>query len=177
MRKLLIGMIAVLAVLLGAPGAAAAADPRPTPVNNEPFDLRPVFCGFWIHVGVVRDNEVHTITKLTDGTVVERVTGKLILSFTNTGPVGGRTGGTSIVQNVSGPTTTTARPDGTARFEGTGDNWLAFGPGGQANTGEPGLVFTHGKVTVNSAPNAAGVPTATKFTLDGRQVNGCDLLR
>jgi hypothetical protein len=174
MRKLLIGTMAVLTVLLGAPGAAEAANPHPTPVNNEPFDLPPAFCGFWIHVGIVRDNELHTITN-TNGTTVERVTGKLILSFTNTGPTGD-TAGKNIIQDVSGPTTTTSRPDGTALFQGTGRNWLAFGPGGQANTGEPGLVFTHGKVTVTSAPNAAGIPTAIKFALDGRQVDGCDLL-
>jgi hypothetical protein len=37
MRKLLIGIMAVLAMLLGAPGVAAAADPRSTPVNSEPL--------------------------------------------------------------------------------------------------------------------------------------------
>jgi hypothetical protein len=81
-----------------------------------------------IHVGIVRDNEPHTITKLTDGTVVEKVSGKLILSFTNTGPAGGGTGGKSVVQDVSGSTTTISRPDGHARFERTGDNWLGSGP-------------------------------------------------
>jgi hypothetical protein len=176
MRKLLIGTMSVLAILLGAPGVAAAADPRPTPVNNEPFDLPPLFCGFSIHVGIVLDNEVHTIIKHGDGTVVEEITGALILSFTNTSPVGG-TPGKSIVRDVGGSTMTTSRLDGRGRFEGTGRNWLAFGPGGRTNTGEPGLVFTDGKVEVRSEPNAAGVPTATRFTLDGHQVNGCDLLR
>ena len=67
---------------------------------------------------------------------------------------------------------TTTSPDGSSgTFHGEGRNWLAFGPHGQANTREPGLVFTSGKVTVTSAKG-----TAQRFSLNGTQENGCALL-
>ncbi len=181
MRKLVIGAVTVLAVLLGAPAAAeaAAAAPQQTTVNNKPsalpapFDLPGgVFCNFYIHVVYVADNEKVTDTKLANGDNVEKITGKLVLSFTNTGSDGKGVGGKSIVENVSGPTTTTTQPDGSGVFEGTGNNWNAFGPGGKTNTGEPGLVFTSGKVSFTFTSDHV----ANNFSLHGHQVNGCDLL-
>lgn len=60
-----------------------------------------------------------------------------------------------------------------AEFVGDGSNWLALGPNGRANTGEPGLVFTNGHVVVDSiGKNPA---TATSFSLgpDSTQEDGC----
>ena len=65
----------------------------------------------------------------------------------------------------------TTNPDGSGTFQGRGNNWLGFGPNGQANTGEPGLVFTSGLVTVTFAGG-----TAQTFSLNGHQENGCALL-
>jgi hypothetical protein len=138
------------------------------PVDNTDFVLGPSRCGFSISVHVVSDKEFYVkTTTLADGTLIQRGTGKLVLSFTNLNP-----GGKTIVENVSGPFTNTIYPNGTGGvFDGQGHSWLAFGPIGQANTGEPGLVFTSGHVVVVFGPIAA-----ESFTLSGRQTNGCELL-
>jgi hypothetical protein len=71
-----------------------------------------------------------------------------VLSFTNTDT------GFAIVRNVSGPTTAINHPDGTATFVGEGNNFFGFGPKSQANTGEPGLVFTSGLIVLQVADGA-----------------------
>ena len=97
-----------------------------------------------------------------------------ILTFThvtNTGAVI-----KAVTKDVSGPTTVTSdpKPPYPAQFVGDGSNWLAFGPNGRKNTGEPGLVFTLGHVVVDSiGKNPA---TATSFSLtgpDSTQEDGC----
>ena len=142
---------------------AAAAAREPVPMT--PFTLPANRCGFPIDVGIEANNEYQTVVTMADGTVVTHITGHLVLSFTNT--VTGR----RIVQNVSGPTTETDHPDGTITFVGEGSNWFAFGPLSQANTGEPGLIFTNGLVVLQIDP-----PAVTDFSLHGHEINGCDLL-
>jgi hypothetical protein len=173
MRKWLIGALTVLAVLLCAPAAAEAAPPDQTPVEI-PSTIPVNRCGFLIDVGVIRNNETQTVS-VHDGVTITKVKGDLVLSFTN------HDTGKSIVRNVSGPTTATLYPDGTRLFEGTGNNYLTFGPISQSLIPEPGLVFTSGKVTVKydngtSRPSPRNVPAAYEFSLNGHQVNGCDLL-
>jgi hypothetical protein len=174
MRKLvaLAALGPVLLVLLAAtPGRAAQricvpGEPHTCAVGNQPFDLPLSRCGFPIGVGVVSDREyvIHD-TFLADGTEIQRITGELVLSFTNT------TTGKTVTENVSGPSTSTFAPDGSGRFQGQGRSWLSFGPLGQANTREPGLVFTDGVVVVGFSGNVA-----TSFSLSGTQVDGCALL-
>lgn len=79
----------------------------------------------------------------------------------------------AVTQDVGGPTTVTSYPDRRGLFEGTGKNWLSFGPRGRANTGQPGLIFTDGPVVVESI----GI-VATTYTLapGGSQVDGFALL-
>jgi len=122
-------------------------------------------CQFPIEVAVVSNNECQDVVTLADGTTITRITGRLVLSFTNNDT------GFTIVRNVSGPTTETDHPDGTATFVGEGENWFGFGPRSQANTGEPGLVFTSGLVALQIAGGAV-----ISFSLNGTQVNGCELL-
>ena len=175
MRKLIIGAVTAVA-LLGAPAAAEAATAAPlarTPVTdplssgspNGSITLPINRCGFLVDVAVVTNNEFQDVTTLADGTTVQKITGNLVLSFKND------TTGKTIEKNVSGPTTTTNHPDGSGTFQGQGPNWLSFGPNGQANTGEPGLVFTSGLVTVMFANG-----TAQSFSLNGTPENGCTLL-
>ena len=111
------------------------------------------------------NNEFQDVMTFADGTTVTRITGKLVLSFTNT------VTGFTIVQNVSGPSTEIDHPDGSATSVLEGKSWFGFGPISQANTGEPGLVFTSGLVVLQFADNAV-----TSFSLAGNHVNGCDLL-
>ena len=146
--------------------AVTAAASAKVPVDNESFTLPGApFCGFDVNVTVLSNNEQSATTTLPDGTTVTQVTGTLVESYTNA-----QTGRT-IVRNVSGPTTTTVRPDGTATFVGTGNNRLIFGPTSRANTGEPALVITTGRVVVEFTGNIA-----TGFSLAGRQENVCALL-
>jgi hypothetical protein len=164
MRRIVIpGLLIATAVAVLAPAGSAQADR--TPVTFTPFTLRANRCGFPIDIVAVTNNEFQSMTTLADGTTVTKITGNLVLSFTNT------VTGKSIVRNVSGPTTETDRPDGTGTFVGLGPNWFAFGPVSQANTGEPGLVFTSGLVTLQIGGGAI-----TSFSLSGTQENGCTLL-
>ena len=178
MRKLIIG--AVTAALLSAPAVAGAAtadppgwSPVPDPTHsgsttpNSPNTLRAGHnCAFAVTIAVVTNNELQNVTPLPDKSTVTKIKGNLVLSFEND------TSGKTIQKNVSGPTTETDSADGsTGTFQGEGPNWLAFGPHGQANTGEPGLVFTDGRVTVTFANG-----TAQTFSLHGTQENVCALL-
>jgi hypothetical protein len=107
MRKLL-ALLSTALLAATATAAAAAADPPGNPVVNEPFALPAApFCGFDVNVDVLANKERSTTTTLADGTIVTRVTGKLVESYTNADS------GKTIVRDVSGATTTTARPDGT----------------------------------------------------------------
>ena len=177
MRKLIIGAVAAVA-LLGASAAAEAAttgslgrtpvtDPLGSGSPNGSITLPAGHnCAFAVGIAVVANNEFQDVSILADGTTVTKIAGKLVLRFKND------TTGKTIKENVSGPTTQTVSADGSSgTFQGEGPNWLAFGPHGQANTGEPGLVFTSGQVTVMIVNG-----TAQKFSLNGAQENGCTLL-
>src|SRR5262249_54313146 len=135
----------LLAVTVLAAVAPAGAPQAHEPVPFEPFTLPANRCGFPVDVGVVSNNEHQAVTTLADGTIVTRIRGKLVLSFTNAET------GFTIVRNVSGPTTAIDHPDGTATVVGEGNNWFGFGPRSQANTGEPGLVFTSGLIVLQVA--------------------------
>ena len=176
MRNLIIGAVAA-AALLGAPAAAGAAtadspwtpvlDPLDSGSTNGSITLPAGHnCVFAVDIAVVTNNEVQA----TPSKTVTMRKGALILSFKND------TTGKTIEENVSGPTTRTVSSDGSSgTFQGEGPNWLAFGPHGQANTGEPGLVITKGQVTVTFT-FANNVGTAQTFSLNGTQENVCALL-
>jgi len=163
-RAILAAFLPALTALAGlvAVGTAQAREP----VTVSPFTLPAgVFCPFAIDVGVVANNEYQDVTTLADGTTITKITGKLVLSFKNDST------GYTIVRNVSGPTTETVHPDGTGTEVGAGNSSWEFGPNSQANTGEPGLVFTSGRVVLSFTGDVL-----TGFSLSGTQVNGCDLL-
>jgi hypothetical protein len=127
-------------------------------------------CTFPVQIAVVTNNEFQDVTTLADGTMITKITGNLVLSFTNAKT------SKAIVRNVSGPTTETDHFDAQNRFAGgtfvgLGPNWFGFGPVSRGNTGEPGLVFTTGLATLGLGPNGV-----TSFSLNGTQQNGCTLL-
>jgi hypothetical protein len=164
MRRIVIpGLLIATAVAVLAPAGSAQADRTPVTFTN--FTLPANRCGFPIDIAAVTNNEYQDVTTLADGTTITKITGNLVLSFTNDNT------GYTIVRNVSGPTTETDHPDGSITFVGEGPNWFGIGPTGQHNTGEPGLVFTSGLVTLQIASGAVQT-----FSLSGTQVNGCSLL-
>lgn len=176
MRNVIIGAVTAAALVVAPAAAQAASAAAPwTPVTN-PLGSRSHhgsitlqvgrFCVFAVHVAVVANSELKQVTTLADGTTIIRIKDKLVLSFKN------ETTGKSIEENVSGPSTTTISPDGgSATFQGEGPHWLAFEPQSKANTGEPGLVFTRGQITVTYL----GI-IVQAFSLNGTQENGCALL-
>ena len=152
--------IAALAALVPA-GPAQAREPVPFLPGTLPANR----CGFPVDIVALTNNEYQEVTTLADGTTITRITGRLVVSYTNA------ITGNTIVRNVSGPTTETDHPDGTATFVGQGNNVWTFGPVSQGNTGEPGLVFTSGRAVIDVAGGFA-----TSFSISGRQINGCALL-
>src|SRR5947207_11664345 len=138
MRRIWLGLILPTLISMATVMVASPAQAR-EPVNNEPLTLPPSVCGFSVTIGIVSDNEYQNVTTLADGTTITKITGRLVDSFTND------TTGKTIVRNVSGPTTTIVHPDGSGTEVGRGNNWWAFGPISQGNTGEPGLVFSSGR--------------------------------
>lgn len=158
-------LIAITVLAAVAPvGVAQAREP----VDVQPTDLPGApapFCGFPVHIDVVSNKGYQEVTTLADGTVITRVTGMLVQSFTNLDT------GFTIVQNVSGPTLRIDNPDGTGTFIGRGLNWFIFGPISQRNTGEPPLVLTSGRVVLQFTGNIVD-----SFTLTGEQVNLCERL-
>jgi hypothetical protein len=162
-RAVVRGLLTIAALAMVVPaGLAQAREPVPFPSGT----LNPNRCGFPIDIAAVTNNEFQDVTILPDGTTITKITGHLVVSFKN--DVTGKT----IVRNVSGPTTETDHPDGTGTFVGTGNNFNTFGPTSQANTGEPGLVFSSGRFTLQFDSNHV----ALSFSLSGTQVNGCTLL-
>jgi len=155
----------LLAITVLAAVAPAGAAQAREPVTVTPFTLPANRCGFPVDIEVVSNNEYQDVTTLADGTTITRITGRLVLSFTNT------VTGFTIVRNVSGPSTEFDHPDGSGTFVGEGLTYFGFGPISQGNTGEPGLVFTSGLVVLQF-----GGGVVTSFSLAGEQVNGCDLL-
>jgi hypothetical protein len=161
------GVVAAFLVAAGTAPATPGNGAVRIPEDNQPFDIPAEDCGFPIHVGIVEDKEyvIHSTT-LADGTVVERVTGSLFQTYTNTNT------GKSVVANVGGPATVTTYPDGSALFDGQGHSAGWFDPSSQARTGEPGLVFTSGHVV--ALFDASGEGESVTFT--GQQTNGCAAL-
>jgi hypothetical protein len=167
-RRVLVTGGVVLAFLVGA--AVAPGDPGngavriPAPIQGR--DLGPQVCGFPIHFEPIVNNQylIHDTT-LPDGTEIQQFTGNLVVRFTNLDT------GKTIVENASGPGTYTFYPDGSFLTDLHGLNFFEFGPHGQANTGEPGLVFTSGHVVV-----FFDGMFVRSFTLSGHQENGCELL-
>lgn len=182
MRKLIIGAVTAVALLVApvAAGAATADPPGWQPVTdplmsgspNGSLSLPegPICAKIAVDIAVVTNNELQNVTNPPGGSTVTMVKGKLVLSFQNVGT------GKIIERDVSGHTTTTLSADGSSGSEsGEGSNWFVFGPHGQANTGEPGVVVGNGRFAATFTI-ANGVRTAHTFSLDGHQDNMCALL-
>ena len=174
--------ITALATLVPASAAQADLTPVTDPLQsgspNGSITLpSPVFCPFDVDIGVVSNNEYQDVTTLADGTTITKITGNLVESFKNDST------GYTIVHNISGPTTTTMHPaqppavNGTGTEVGRGNNMWIFGPRSQANTGEPGLVFTSGRaIFMDFELLPTGTRIATSFSLSGNQDNVCSML-
>ena len=132
LRACLTAALVAVAATAATTATASAAPADRVPVGNgEIFLPGAAFCGFDVDINPVEDNEFATTTTLADGTTVTSVTGRFVESYTNLAT------GKSIVRDVSGPTTTTTHPDGTATFVGAGTNRLIFGPAAARTPASP----------------------------------------
>jgi hypothetical protein len=157
--------LAAFGLLVLGVGTAGAADHR-IPAGGGPFDIPAEDCGFPIHVVDVQNKEyiVRTIDN-PDGSTTLRITGKLVLSFTNTGT------GKTIEWNASGPGWFTFSDDGlVADVQGRTAGY--YGPAEQAATGMPGLLLVSGHQRV--VLDEEGL--ATSVVNVGHVQDGCALL-
>ena len=102
---------AVIALLVPAAASADAgpanAGPHRVPIGNQPFDLGPEYCGYPLHVDVVKDKQYVVNEKAnSDGSVTTIITGQLVLRFTNLNTR------KSLTTNASGPTFITSFASG-----------------------------------------------------------------
>ncbi len=167
----LLGAVAAFALLVPAAASGDAqpsggAGPQRVPAGTEPFDLGPEWCGFPIHVDIVKDKQYVTTRTSADGSTRISILGQLVMRFTNVNT------GASITRNVSGPTFVTVFADGTIRVVLTGRSFLTVDPPSQANSGLPGLVFPTGRfVGIADATN-----TLVSYSATGQLTDGCALL-
>lgn len=163
----------LLATVVGSGVALAAPNPNSgrLPANNSSFDQ--TYCGFPLHAAVVTDKEYYRETILPNGNVIDKYSGTLVLSFTNTG------NGKTVVLDLSGPFTATtyydgSQPDGSTLYDQRGTSYFDVNPAAQAATGEPGLIITTGHAVVLYGPTSGDLKT---FSLSGQQIDGCALIR
>ena len=127
--------------------AASAAESKPVKDKDvAPSSLGPA-CNY--HPGFA-ETDVITITVVTNRRQESKTTspsgvktttseGELFLTFAHLNSGGALI--KAVTEDVGGPTTVTSYPDGRGLFEGTGKNWLSFGPLGVV--GPPGLLPDH----------------------------------
>jgi hypothetical protein len=119
------------------------------------------YCKFDVIQTTLKDN-----TKPIENASGIRFTGNLVVQFAN--PANGK----SVTFNASGATKLSTSGDIlTATF--TGPSFIAMGPGGQSNTGQPGIVYSPGRtvVTVNTTTG-----TVLTFSATAPVTNVCALL-
>jgi hypothetical protein len=119
------------------------------------------FCKFDVIQQTLKDK-----TKIIDNASGIRSTGNFVVQWTN--PANGK----SVTRNVSGATQfSTSGGILTATF--TGPSFIDMGPGGQSNTGQPGIVYSPGNtvVTVDLSTD-----TVLTFSATAPVTNVCALL-
>jgi hypothetical protein len=161
-----VGLVAAVAV----PSASAKSAPPKTPLNTFPT---PAIChtpdGKATHqidqyqvVGPQKERK----TTEPNGDNAVTTSGRLVMKFVN------HDTGKALIEDVSGSVKTVTHKDGTVDQIADGRDWWALGPGGQKNTGRPGLFITTGPVALHVAP-----PTVQSFTqLGDYQLDLCKAL-
>jgi hypothetical protein len=147
-------VVGVLLVLLGGcsdkPPTAPAADANPPRISasgkptRSPFPLEPiefpagVVCSFALAIEIVVNQDVATTFPPTpNGDVVQLVTGRVVVRYTNVST------GTSITENLSGPARFTVHADGSLTIE-------LWGP-----QGFPDFI-NWGRIVIEVSPDGVG---------------------
>jgi hypothetical protein len=185
-RSALLGSLCAFAALVALAPAASASSPW-TPVPDPftdafvPANAGGGACSFPIEINTVSNSE-HQITTpvgppAPNGTTLTRVRGELAVSVSRLDNMGNPI--KTIVRDISGPTDTTAFPNGTGIETETGNNGNAAGPHSFANTGEPVFFFTTGPTTLRfeTITNPDGSTSRVLTSVQAlKQESACDLL-
>ena len=149
-------------VLLLAPGTAQATPGR----TYLPFQPGVVSeCDqFAVSVAPVVDKQYETVHSLADGTLAIRVTGDLVLRFTNL-----TDSAKSIVRDSPGPYTVTINPDGSGTFTSIGLGINGFDPGVAAAFGVPPIAQTAGRLQITFTLTGS----VTSLSVHGRVTDIC----
>lgn len=164
MKRLVVLVPVLLALLAFSIPTAHAASPFRVPIPPIPYDIPADSCGFPIHVDVPVDKEYMTVTTLADGTQIWVVRGSLKQLVTN------ENSGKSILVNSSAPGTFTIAPDGSFLMESQGEQLVYMDATQQQQTGLPGLSLITGQLTLHIGEDYGD---ATLLHLKGRVRNLC----
>lgn len=162
------------------PGPAAAGtllnndrwNNGPASADPEDRDFLP-FCGNKVYSKLVKSTERDVSEKGTDDTLLERVAGKLVITFINP------TTHKSITIDASGPYTQVTRPDKSVSFIGQGNTISVLGPRSQRELGRLGLglALSDGETDLVLSPDPKdGVLIGRLFSVTGRLTNLCTVL-
>jgi hypothetical protein len=161
-----LGIIPVLVgLILTGSTTTASADTKRVPLSNPDFTFTGD-CTFPVFMHVIRNKEYGTITTMADGTVVKKVEGSLLVTYTNVNT------GKAITANISGPGIVTSFMDGTTTLDDEGLIGAFWDAQDQAAFGLPGMELASGHLQV--AFDAGG--NLTSYSLTGHSVDGCALL-
>jgi hypothetical protein len=155
----------VVGLTLTVSATTASADTKRVPLPNPDFTYTGG-CTFPVFVHTNRNQEYATFTTLADGTVIKKVEGSLVVTYTNVNT------GKAITVNISGPGVVTFFTNGTVTIDEEGLNGSFWDLNAQALFGLPGLELTSGHLQV--AFDASGV--LHSYSLTGHSVDGCALL-
>jgi hypothetical protein len=121
------------------------------------------YCKFDVIQTTLKDN-----TKVIENASGIHSTGNFVVQWAN--PANGK----SVTRNVSGATKTSIS-GGILTATFTGPSFIDMGPGGQSNTGQPGIVYSPGR-TVATVNLNLPQPTVLTFSATAPVTNVCALL-
>jgi hypothetical protein len=151
--------------LVGFAPIASATSPNKVPTPNPDFTATGA-CAFPVAFHALVNKEYQTVTTMPDGSVVTKVNGSLVGTFTNT------LNGHSVTLNIGGPGTITAFPDGSFTFEFEGNSSFFYFSQSQTAFGLPGLQYTQGLLQ-NHFDNAGNL---TSYSHSGAATDECAAL-
>ncbi len=121
------------------------------------------YCKFDVTETTLKDH-----TKVIENASGIRSTGNFVVQFAANGK--------SVTYNVSGATKYSTSSSNILTATYTGPSFIGIGPGGQSNTGQPGIVYSPGRTVVTVDLNTKPQPTVLTFSATAPVTNVCALL-
>jgi len=158
-KRLLLGLFAVLVLEVMAAPSALAGGPQRVPLLIPPTGTFGGLCAFDVDYAIVVNTEYNILFMDSAGTVVKAITeGHLVVTFTNA------SNGNHLTLNISGP--------GTATFNADGSQTLVFLGNGVLFSGND-IIYSKGRVVIVAPdPLSPGVIVS----VSGNQRSLCAML-